>query len=215
MSRHGVPAMIAVRIGNDAFAADLAGFAAFLQRPAALATALGNELRNRLRSHFLAKDRNEPNKLNGDRTHFWRQVATSITPRAEVSDEGRSVSVSVTHEGFAQRLFGGTIRANKGLYLTIPVSSEAHGRTASTLEKDTSIKLVFVAKPYGGLLIEPPLAKGAPVKVHYILKPSVTQEADPTALPDEAVLTEQLRERAESVIKRAQESGQNFRQPTA
>lgn len=207
-----MPAMIAIRIGDAALSADLAGFAAFLKRPMGLAKALGSELRNRIRGHFLQKDRYEPNKLGGDRTHYWRDVARSVSPR-RISDDGTEISVDITDPTFAQKLFGGPIRANKGLYLTIPVSAMAHGKTAANLEKDEEIKLVFVAKPYGGLLIEPALAKGLPIKVHYVLKTEVLQERDETALPDEAQLQEALRDRAASYIETARKSGWNYQAP--
>ena len=210
-----MPAMMAIRIGDNALAADLAGFANFLKRPEALTRALGNELRNRLRGHFRGKNNREPNKLGGKRTNFWREVGRSVTPKPEVSADGLSVSVSITDPNFAQKLFGGTIRANKGLYLTIPVSRRAHGKTVANLERDEHIKLVFVDRSYGGMLIEVPDQKGGKVKVDYILKTEVHQEADPTALPDEQQLNQALRERAEAYVEARKASGWNYQEPTA
>ena len=210
-----MPAMMVIRIGYSTLSADLAGLAGFLRRPSALTAALGNELRNRLRGHFRQKNKREPNKLGGTRTNFWDRVGRSVTPKPEVSADGLSVSVSITDPNFAQKLFGGTIRANKGLYLTIPVSRRAHGKTVANLERDEHIKLVFVDRSYGGMLIEVPEKPGGKVKVDYILKPEVHQEADPTALPDEQQLHEALRERAETYIDTARASGWNYQDPTA
>ena len=210
-----MPAMMAIRIGDNALAADLAGFANFLKRPEALTRALGSDLRDRLRRHFQKKNNTEPNRLGGTRTNFWDRVGRSVTPRPEVAPDGLSVSVSVTDPHFAQKLFGGTIRANKGKYLTIPVSSRAHGKTVSNMERDEHVKLVFVARSYGGMLIDPTDRGSGRVKVDYILKSEVHQQPTPGALPDAREMADGAREKARAYIAARKASGHNYQDPTA
>lgn len=54
------------------------------------------------------------------------------------------MSVSITHPAFAQKLFGGPIVAKRAKSLTIPVEERAYGRTASTFEHETGLKLFFL-----------------------------------------------------------------------
>lgn len=197
---HSLHGMINLRLDTTALTAEMAGLAGYVAKPARLSKILGLELRNQLRAHFVDKDKTEPNKLKGDRTHYWRQISKSVTSPT-VSSDGMSATVAITEETFAQKLFGGVIRAKRGLYLTIPVSSAAHGKTTRAFEREEGIKLFFIKRPFGGLLATKAPNKESGITVHYILKPSVKQDPTPDALPSEADLQKAMADRARYLVE--------------
>ena len=139
-----------------------------------------------VQQHLVDKDQ-IPNRLGGDRTHFYAAAASGTNWEAY---PGRA-EVSVAKEGSAQRLLGGTIRPVNRKYLTIPVTPQAHGRAASEFGSD----LRFVL--FGGTAKNPNtvgilvLGEGASATVLYLLVRKVTQRADPTVLPtDERIANE-------------------------
>lgn len=194
--------MIALRLDGDALTAELAGFAEHLQRPSGLARVLGLELRNRLKSHFIAKDKAEPNQLRGERTHYWRAVSQSVSQDPDVAADGRSVSVSITHPTFAQKLYGGVIVPKEKKFLALPASPQAHGVATKDFEAKTG-RTLFVLRLGGtksnsfrSLLLASRVAGG--VQVEYVLRRSVTQKPTPGALPPTPELEAALRDRAQS-----------------
>lgn len=192
--------MLTVRLDDQGFSTRISELAGSLRRPSVLTGVLGRTAVSRFKKHFTNKDRNEPNQLGGPRTHFWRQVSDSVT-KPEKSGDG-TITFSITQDGYAQRLFGGEIHAKRGLYLTIPVVPEAHGRTAKTFVAETGLTLFFIRTGYGGDLAYRLPGPGANIRVAYVLKPSVFQEPDPTAMPDIEQLQEELTEKAEFVVNR-------------
>jgi hypothetical protein len=199
--------MVTVRLDDQGFTTRLSALSSRLARPAALTNILGRAARNRFVSHFNTKNREEPNRLGGSRTNFWRQVANSVTAPA-VSGDGATVTFSVTQDGFAQRLFGGEIHAKRGLYLTIPMVPEAHGRTAATFERETGLDLFFIGANFGGMLAyKLPGGSDFNIRVAYLLKPSVTQKPDPTAMPDIGELQDELVEVAQKAVDQMIQGG--------
>ena len=145
--------------------------------PGSVNSVVGRAVQNSLRSHFREKDANEPNRLGGERTHFWLQIARSITQRST----GNSVEVAITDPRAAQKFYGGTIKAKRGKYLTIPIDPLAHGRRVSVLARQMGWTIFrrgmcLAANTGGG------------IRNLYALKESVTQRATPGTLPDAAVL---------------------------
>lgn len=169
----------------------------------------GREVGNRLRSHFRMKDRKQPNHLSARRQHFWQQVGRSVQqPQME---NATTVSVTISDPRFAQKLFGGTIRAKNAGALTIPVEERAYGRTTKTFERETGLKL-FLVRTGKGAFQNAVLAvqeKGqAGFTTEYLLTKSVDQQADPTALPEKTALETAVLARAQKVVDR-QTGGQN------
>lgn len=154
---------------------------------------LGREARNQLRSHYLGLHRSKPNRLGGQRTGFWRQVAQSVqSPQLQGAS---SVAVAIAHPAIRQKVQGGTIVPKHKKALTIPVSKEAYGRTAETLEHELGVKLFRVPSDFGeGLLAS--AVKGGGIKVHYVLRTRVTQAPDPDAMPAPSALLAALLSRA-------------------
>ncbi len=184
--------MITINLDTRSFTRGVSALAAQLEKPEELLQVLGRELVNRLRDHFRGKAQSEPNKLGGTRTYFWNQIARSVNQ--PVIDAGEStVRVQVSDPRFAQKLFGGTIRAKQAKALTIPLTPEAYGRTAATFEHETGKRLFLVkkgdvAEGLGYLAIN----EGGKITAEYALRTSVFQDPDPTALPDMDVVKDQV-----------------------
>lgn len=182
--------------------------------PAALAAVVGREGVNRVKAHFRAKHRREPNRLNpGRRQNFWLGVAQSVSAPV-ISAGGTTVTISISDPRFAQKVFGGTITAKRAGSLTIPVSPDAYGRTTKTFEAETGLKLFLLrvgrkgGSKFGNAVLA--TARGGGIQVEYVLRRSVTQAADPTALPDRAEFQAALIQRAEQWAARnaAEANGQ-------
>lgn len=156
------------------------------KKPQAVLLTVGREAQQQLKQHFRAKDRNEPNRLGGKRTHYWIGVADSVqNPVFQEKGNVNQARVSITEPTFAQKLHGGVIRAKNVKNLTIPQTAEAHGRTAETFEAETGLKLFLVTSKSGKgfAALAAKFASGG-IVIEYILKPSVNQKPAPGALPD-------------------------------
>lgn len=194
--------MIQINYDRSGFNHDLEEIMSQAQRPEAVLMACGRELSNQLKKHFRTKEREEPNKLSPRREHFWLQVARSTN--SPVRTGATQVSVTVSDPRYAQKVFGGRIEAKKAGALTIPVEEMAYGRTASTFERETRVKL-FLLKVGGsksnGLENAVLAAKvNGGIQVEYVLVKSVNQKADPTAVPPQEQLEKAILERGQSVV---------------
>lgn len=196
--------MIAIELMDAKAQQELGQLAARLDSPRDLMVVLGREARNALRSHFIQKDQTEPNRLGGPRSHFWRTVAYSVNAPVVAAD-GREVRVQVSHPAIAQKVFGGTIRAKRTKFLTIPMTADAHARRASTFEAETGIDL-FVLRKGDRAFLAAANADGG-VTVHYLLVRSVDQSPDPKALPERGALEARLLRRARSHVDRVVKRG--------
>lgn len=150
--------------------------------------------------------------LGAARTGFYERASQAVqAPQAE--DDG--VSVSILHQGLAQRYFGGTIRAKEGHLLTIPARTEAYGKRArefanlrlimfpsgagALVEREATVwkggKSPRGARKIAGSIAEK--TKGTEIGggVFYWLVQQVHQDPDPTVLPtSEAILDPALAE---------------------
>lgn len=135
-----------------------------------------------LQGYYSAKNAAEPNRLGGKRTHFWDTVGRSVSvPRRNGSTE---VVVGITDKRIAQKVHGGTIRAKRVKFLTIPIHPEAHGHRAATLADGLGVRLfvrkdkdsgrAFLSANWSGRLTD-----------FYVLKRSVTQKPWHGALPEQ------------------------------
>lgn len=191
--------MITIQYDDHDLKGRLASLASRIANPRALLVAVGREGANQLKAHFRLKNQT-PNKLGGPRQNFWNQVQRSV--QAPVTNESEAV-ISITHPAFAQKVFGGAIRAKRKKYLTIPVTPEAYGKTAATFEAETHLKLVFLKSSRGGVLVT--MKPDKTFRVEYVLKEEVRQEADPSALPNMKLVAAAMASRAEKVVDRLQQ----------
>ena len=192
--------MLTIRLDKAGFTADFNKKITTAKNPRSVMVNSGRELANQLKRWFRQKDRNEANPLSKRRSHFWMAVARSVSQPQQAGYN--SISVSITDPRFAQKVFGGVITAKVAGALTIPVEERAYGRTAATFEKETGLKLFLLRTGPKGSFEKAVLAvkEAGGLTVEYILKRSVTQEPDPTALPPESLLEEAILARAQKVL---------------
>ena len=178
------------------------------KNPRAMMLAGGRGVANRLKKHFRDKNKAEPNKLGGKRENFWTKVGQSV--QAPVADfSGLTVRVSINDPRFAQKLFGGVIRAKRVRNLSIPQTAEAYGRSPSTFEAETGLKLTLIklggteSNSFENLALAAHQSGG--LQIEYLLTPRVIQEPTPGALPTEQELTDAFMGPAEAVVKRQTE----------
>jgi hypothetical protein len=180
----------------------------------------GRAVRLLLQRHYREKDVKEPNKLGGERTHYWLGVAQAVNVPKQTSQA--QVTVSISHPTILQKIKGGPITAKPGRMLAIPVHKDAYGRRPSVLERLLGITL-FVASKLGRAFLAARLTKNlafgaAPkrfdavigttsnhaLRIFYILKRSVTQKPDPTALPPAEEINRVINESFSAWVLRTQ-----------
>jgi hypothetical protein len=198
-------------VGDEKFAKEFNALVVQMKKPRALVAGVGREAQQQLKAHFRAKDRNEPNKLGGKRTHYWVGVADSVQAPVVESPKADQMQarVSINEPTIAQKVFGGRIVPKNVDFLTVPRTAEAHGRTAETFEAETGLKLFLITKKkdgnsrgFAGLAAK--FASGA-VVVEFILRRWVDQKKDPTALPDMrdgSPFNRALLARGEAIVRR-------------
>jgi hypothetical protein len=199
--------MIAVRVDSSAVRAELERLGSRVNRARPLLQAAVRAVRKTLQQHFKERDRTA-NQLGGRRTHFWLDVYKS-TQIGEVTD--RQATVVIGDRRFAQKVFGGTIQAGKGKssktggptqYLAIPIDPEAYGRRPYVLQSTLGIRLFMLPKKVAGqsrLLAA--TTQGHKIKLYYVLRRSVTQEADAEAFPAQSSLERAAVDAAESCLR--------------
>jgi hypothetical protein len=158
--------------------------------PPRLAAILGPGLKKFTQRHLLA---NGPNKRGWPTTNFWARAAKATS----WTSTGDGVVISINQIGVRQRYHGGQIRPVSARALTIPISPEAHGKTASDFPG------AFLLKTKKGAYLvqrgESMSAAGNTVRAKgrgfaakrvsaaleflFALKGSVNQKADPSVIP--------------------------------
>lgn len=173
-----------------------------------------------LRRHYQEKDAKEPNKLGGDRKHYWLKVASSVNVPKQTGPA--QVTVSISEPTILQKIKGGTITAKRTRMLAIPVDKAAYGRRPSVLANELGITLFVISKFGRAFLVgrlTQNLAFGAAPKrrdavigttsahalrIFYVLKKSVTQKPTPGALPPESDIERTIHEAFSAWVLRTQ-----------
>ncbi|MCD6050536.1 MAG: hypothetical protein K0Q55_1939 [Verrucomicrobia bacterium] len=189
--------MIAIELNSDSTVGELRELLGKARNPQGMLRAVAKRGEGELKAHFRGRDAKSANKRGGQRTNFWAQVEKTVV--GEVDEAGGMVSLGVSHPAFAQKLYGGVIRAKSARALTIPVTAEAYGKTTAEFEAATGLRL-FLIKPNETGLLATRLKGAEGITVQYVLKASVNQEADPEALPDMERLGEVVMEEAERFL---------------
>ena len=200
--------MIGLGFNDAKFQAKFGDIIVQTKNPHRMLLGAGREVGSLLKRHFIRKDRTEPNQLSERRSNFW--LAVSRTVQQPEMENPTTVSVTISHPAFAQKVFGGTIRAKAAGALTIPVEERAYGRTAHVFEEETGLKLFLLRTGKGAfqnavLAVKDNSAKG--FTVEYILTQSVTQQADPDALPPKSALESAILARSQKVLDRQNNPG--------
>jgi len=112
------------------------------------------------------------------KTQWWRKVEGSWTI---IGATGSGVTLrSRDVDGFSHKVTGGTIRATRKKFLTIPIIPQAHGLSAATYSN--TISKLFAVK---GVLAQADKNSQTGIKPVFVLKKAVTQKAWKGALPPE------------------------------
>lgn len=168
------------------------------QRRAMLAR-LGKQLEVLLKAHFALRE-SEPSHATRQgwaKQHWWAREVRAKTAFREADDK-RAI-VGIDSRQFAHRANGGTIRPGPGKRaLAIPLRGEAYG----VLPRSGIIPGLFPVR--SKVLGKAWLAarEDGALRFYYRLVPSVTQEADPRALPPVADMQAALEARAQKEIER-------------
>jgi hypothetical protein len=146
------------------------------------------------REHLRDLDRSRPNALGGKRQNFYGAAAESIAEKADK----RGGEIRITHQGFALRLYGGTVKPVKAKALAIPAMAKAYGLSPREPEVPELHARYFAARKAIGGLFD---ATGA---VWFWLLPQTDHRPDPTLLPEpEALQTaaaEAMQDAADAIL---------------
>lgn len=169
-------------------------------KPKAMNAAAGRRVERELRGHFLKKDR-QGNRRGWARSHFWNRRIRTSTAFAGATDAGATVEIS--DPAIEQKIHGGTIRAKRSKFLALPLTEEAKMKGSPREWGKKELRLIVT--PRGAFLMKRTTnaqgEKGG-LNAMYKLKRSVTQDADPTALPAKGVLEAAVDDEAEKFYAR-------------
>lgn len=183
----------------------------------------GYEGQRTVREHLQGLDETRVNKLGGPRSHYYGSARRST----EYQLEGRDVLIVIPQIGMALHYYGGVVSAGKNAsfvtgaptkYLTIPAAPEAYGKSVSDFPDlvivwgkgrrpvglavgEEATGSLYHAVTRGPLLTKK--TKLVPGKVMFWLKESITLQPDPSVLPTEEKLANNITEvMGEAVVRR-------------
>ena len=187
--------MLTINITEPEMPEELKRLPEFLANPKPLLAAGGKQLAGDLQDHFGIRN-DQPNKRGWPKKNFWAGIR-SATALAEVSDD--SATVSISDPAINQKVFGGTITPKRGKMLAIPENADAY-MAGSPRNLPAGFLRILVSRSGGVYLVEndsslrPKGKRGSKPAMSfagrfwYHLVPSVTQDPDPNALPNEDYL---------------------------
>lgn len=163
-------------------------------RPENLLPVFGRSVSNAVRDNYDDLEASRPNKMGGERQHYYSQARSAT----DFIVEGDHATVSVKEVGMRLRYFGGTVRAGVGVsstsgkptkYLTIPATPETYGHRAADFPDMVVLwgrdgpyalgrveqKMIAIADSFG--------AKTVQTEVLFWLRAEVDIPADATMLP--------------------------------
>ena len=141
-----------------------------------------------LKQHFQEKHKTNPNKFGAPRTNYWLGVSDAVNKPVDSGPD--SVTVSISHPSFIQKVDPRPIEAKRHRYITIPLRSEAYARRAAQLEIALGIKLFVITAKTGNKFLVDRGGSDRTLRFFYLLRKSVNQKPDPTALPPEQKLND-------------------------
>jgi len=186
---------LSIRLDRDSVRPALQSLRAALG-PERLHAAIGTEVKRLIQSHLLTLG---TNKRGWPTTNFWARAAKATSDESDA----RSATVSINQIGVRQRYYGGTITPTRRRFLTIPISPEAYGKTASDFPNSfliTTKKGAYIVQRGESISAAGNVVKSrgrgfaakrvvAALEFLFKLSRGVTQEPDPNVLPSEEAIT--------------------------
>lgn len=129
-----------------------------------------------VRKHLREGPAQKQNSLGGTSTGFYQKVINST----RVDADATVGTLSIQERGFALRYYGGTVRATRKKFLTIPIVPEAHGKRAPEI-KD----LFRIGDTLGKAIGRGKTRTFYPM---FLLRKVTRHPADPSLLPSRDVL---------------------------
>ena len=176
-----------------------------VRNPRALVAAAAGSVANSLRRHFRSRNA-MPNAMGWPKKNFWNREGAEKVAIQDVAAD--SATVVVASAAIAHKVTGGTIRPGAGRkMLAIPLSAEAYRAGGPALGVIPGLFLVVRKGAMGRAFLA--VKDGDEIKVHYLLKASVTQAADPMALPPLEAMEQAAGRAAASALRREIEQARN------
>lgn len=148
-----------------------------------LKTFVGGEVASLVKQHLHDRDA-RPNRLGGQKTHFYARAGDSVSWLP--SPDG--VVVTVHEEGIRQRLEGGYITRKNAKALTIPISPRAHGKRAREFDDLFKLPSTKGDPDTVGILTREDGSGG--IEPMFALRTRVRQDPDPTVMPDKPLIVQ-------------------------
>ncbi|ACB76701.1 hypothetical protein [Opitutus terrae] len=159
-----------------------------------LMTAVGRRVERLLRRHFTARDA-EGNKRGWPRSHFWSRIRRA-TAFAGANDVAAKISIS--DPALAMKVHGGKIYPTAGRQnLALPLRPEA--KIAGSPRAKLIPGLFVLVGPGRAWLAR---REDRALRLYYKLVKSVTQTADPRALPYRVEIYREVRVGITTFLKR-------------
>lgn len=165
--------------------------------------------------HFAEMDATHPNKMGGTRTHFYEKASEDV----HTFTEGDAICIGITEPiGLRQRMLGGDIHPVKAKALAIPAIPEAYGKGPREF---TGLELIWPKGWAFGMLVEagesatnkatgkkigskgtPSQSKGIKDRIFFWLTGGVSQEGDPSLIPNPDLIRKEIEDTVETLEQR-------------
>ncbi|NOS70055.1 MAG: hypothetical protein HOP33_09000 [Verrucomicrobia bacterium] len=173
-------------------------------KPDKVAPVIGPRLRETVRDHL---KQNPRNKKGWPSTGFWEDAARATTWTAD----GSTVTIKINKVGVRQRYYGGPIKPVHAKFLTIPIASQAYGKTVADFPGSfliTTAKGEYIVQ-YAGSIGKRGRANKSNSTLEFLFKLSkgVMQHENRSIIPDSTTLTATAIKACEEHFRRAKAGG--------
>lgn len=167
---------------------------------------IASRVERRLKRHFRERESGDSKRRQRGwpQRHFWASVERATQIASLTTDYA---TIAIASAPFAFKLRGGTITPKRGSYLSIPLRAEAYAagspRDWGRATSGSSRRLVPIRSRSGGLVLAEVFAgSGQGIRAQYLLVRSVTQPADPRALPAQAEMNKEIESASRQFLER-------------
>ena len=157
----------------------------------------GRAMGNRLIKHFHSRNQSVKRDPGFAPSNYWNAAAESVS----ASYDTERARVSVSKEGVAWHLYGGTIVPKTSKALAIPLQPQYKGKNPREVWPNRDQAFVWTNPESGQAFLA--TGEGGELSLHYLLLKSVTKSADPTVLPDDSVIEADMTRTVGAFLRRA------------